>query len=701
MSRLFDKVGGIELIAEPRLAESFRLLLPLPDLEANYLLGVEQPLFSLVADGNGVILRWDGPLRNAQGAFDVGVTMRVDLTGQAVTFDLEVHNRTELDLAEVWYPMLGGMMALGEPAETNLFLPTAGWAAVHQPFVRFPESMAPGAGVPGSRFPEFAAGYPGGLSMPWVDLYDPNLGRGVYLASHDVVPRFRVVRLEMHPGIKHNTEGSNWPRPEQADDRFPWGVIANWVYFPYTKPGETFTGGRVVLQAHEGDWHCAARIYRAWFTSQFPLTDPRRSWMHQHLAVQDSLFLLPEGNVVMTYADIARWAEDARDYGVRSVLISGWDVGGHDSHYPRYEPDPRLGTWEDLARAVRRCHEIGMRVFFFANLSPVDCDTDWYRQELHRYRSTSRWGITDRFGFGMGTLGARLGFAARPLTNASAGFPEYREIITRQMRRLAEIGGDGVHLDKLMPPAMDFNPELKLSPDQASWVGALAGLQEILQACREVNPAFCLSVESAWDRLLEYTDVAWVWHSNLGSPDHIPAFKYTFPQWLPSMFVCQAYDYNDVNNAVRFGYQLYLGPGRYMASLADEQTRPLSEYVREVLGVWEGLRGTIFDGEFLDREGVRVQAAPQVKYNTHRDPRTGQRACVLVNDGDAAAEAYVAFEGSEGALVVVHQPFEPAAAVTSPATLTIPPERLAIVVESPGLGDPDRRSDRLGDPAVT
>ena len=31
------------------------------------------------------------------------------------------------------------------------------------------------------------------------------------------------------------------------------------------------------------------------------------------LAVQDTLFLMPEGNLVMRYADIPRWAEEARE----------------------------------------------------------------------------------------------------------------------------------------------------------------------------------------------------------------------------------------------------------------------------------------------------------------------------------------------------------------------------------------------------
>ena len=682
ITRVFDKVGRLELIAEPRLAENYRLLLPLPALQANYILGKEQRLTTVEETADDVTLRWEGPLINHQGEFDVSVVLRIEFIGEGVSFSIKVHNRTELELAEVWYPMIGGLMGLGERADTEMLAPTAGWSTDYRPFVRFPESMAPGGGVPGSRFPEFLLTYPNGMSMPWVDLYNRKLNRGVYFASHDTVPRFRTLRFEMHPGIKHNTDGENWPRPEQRDDRFPWGILANWVHFPYAKPGETFVSGPVVVQAHDGAWHEAARIYRRWFTSQFTLTDPRKSWMHRHLAVQNTMFLLPEGNVILRFTDVPRWAKDALDYGVRSVLISGWNVGGHDSHYPCYEPDPRLGTWDELTDAVRQCHEMGVQVFFFANLAPVDCDTDWYRQELHRYRSMNRWGLSQHWGYGMGTLSARLGFTTRPLTTVSAGFPEYRDIIVRQMRRLAEIGADGVHLDKLVPPAMDFNPNLTLGPDQASWVGTMKGLEEILRACREVNPDFCLSVESAWDRLLEYTDVAWIWHSNLRSPDHVPVLKYAFPQWLPCFFVCQAYDYNDVNNAVRFGYQLYLGPGRYTVSMADEQTKPLSEYVREVLRIWEELRGTIFDSEFLDQEGVSAQCPSHIRYSTHRNPVTGQRACVLVNCGDVTGDVSLAFEEKDHGVVRVYQPFCEPVTTKQPVALTIDPERLAIVVEA-------------------
>src|SRR5262245_35338518 len=82
IARIYDKVGRLELIAQRKLAENFRLLLPLPDLEANYILGAEQRLSNVEQTSNGLLLHWAGPLTNAQGSFDLAVTMRIELVGQ-------------------------------------------------------------------------------------------------------------------------------------------------------------------------------------------------------------------------------------------------------------------------------------------------------------------------------------------------------------------------------------------------------------------------------------------------------------------------------------------------------------------------------------------------------------------------------------------------------------------------------------------
>ncbi|MDQ1329115.1 MAG: hypothetical protein QG641_2404, partial [Candidatus Poribacteria bacterium] len=362
---IFDKTSGIDLLNEQRLADNFRLLLPLPNLEANYIIGKEQRLSSIEQSANGAILRWNGPLTNLQGEFDLDVDMKIEFVEQRIEFRIIVNNRTQYKLAEVWYPMLGGFTGIDGQKDADLMIPSGGGAWVARIFENFPESMHVGGGVPGvPPFPEFITSYPTNMPMPWIDLYSPKLGRGIYFACQDMIPRFKSLRLEMQPATANQRTTGNWPRIEELNG-IPSGITINWVSFPYTAPGEIFESPPVILQLHEGDWHQAAMLYRKWFKSNFTITDPQRSWMRQKTAFQDTLFLLPEGNVLLKFKDIPQWAKDAMDYGVESVLISGWHVGGHDSNYPNYEPDPRLGTWDELADGIRECHKIGVRVFFF------------------------------------------------------------------------------------------------------------------------------------------------------------------------------------------------------------------------------------------------------------------------------------------------------------------------------------------------
>jgi hypothetical protein len=184
-----------------------------------------------------------------------------------------------------------------------------------------------------------------------------------------------------------------------------------------------------------------------------------------------------------------------------------------------------------------------------------------------------------------------------------------------------------------------------------------------------------------WDRLLPYSDVVWAWHDPLVT-DHTAVFKFTFPQWMPSYVLWQPFDYNVVNNALRFGYQIYVTPATHLVSMDDPAYRPLSTYIREILRLREELRDTVFMGEFLDTLEAQVDAPEAVKYNTHRNPQTGARACILVNFGGEPVQAGVAFDGKPGGAVKIYRPFEEVVEARTPVTVTIPPERPVIVVET-------------------
>ena len=680
ISGLLDRKSGIELISDPRIGNNFTLVVPVSGLEANYIFGAEQELSSFEKTPEGATLRWNGPLSNPQGKWAIDVAMHVTLADGQATFCLEVENGTEYELAEVWTPMLGGLQGIGERADTKVMIPSRGWSIYDDLFVHFPTVVHFG----GFHYPSFSLKYPWEVPMPWFDLYNSKLNRGVYVGLHDPSSRVKLLHMSMQPGIATNRTSSNWPREEEVDTDTPVGVTANWIMMPYTGKG-VFRAPPVVIQFHEGQWHAGARIFREWFQSNVPVADVRRGWLHQETAFQLTCLMTPEGHVWLRYEDIPRWAQDALDYGVTTIALVGWNRGGVDGWYPYYEPDPKLGSWEDLRRAVEVCHGMGLRVLAMANIQPVDCATDWYERELHEYRCMSKHGHSRIFSYGESTVTAMRGYTARPLIDVNAGFPEFRNHIVSQMVKLAEAGFDGLHLDKVDDPPVDFNPALDASPDRGASEGTIAAVREVFDACQQVNSDFDISLECRWDHMLPHSAVSWSWHSHLlRGNEHTNCLKYAFPQWTPVMAIDTPYVFGHVNTAVRFGYQLLIGPDYYSGrSMKAPRWQRIARYIQEVERIRRDLKDTIYLSEFLDTLEVEIDAPQDVYYNTHRNPKTGQRACIVSNYGSDLAQVVVnAFQGARRGSVLFYQPFKQVATVSLPFSVQLMPEGLVVIVEN-------------------
>jgi len=298
--RFYDKRSRTELISEARLADNFRLLVPLARLEGNYILGTEQKLASHQQQGDTLTLSWQTPLTNSQGKYDIDVRMTIALSEAAAEVKLSLRNRSDHSIDEVWYPVLGGITGVGSREDTDETINLGGWTSNTHLFRHFP-SM--GGGALGIPFAETYWSYPQGISMPWFDLSNAKLGRGVYVGVHDPVSRYKALRFELHPGLA-NREGDNWPTKEEMRPDEPLGLISHWTLFPYIKPGSDFDGPPIHIQFHDGDWHAAARVYRDWFRGNFHLADRSRNWMYREPGFLDTMFLLPEGNVKFKFADI-------------------------------------------------------------------------------------------------------------------------------------------------------------------------------------------------------------------------------------------------------------------------------------------------------------------------------------------------------------------------------------------------------------
>lgn len=643
---LAEEGSAAALAVPPDAGENFRLFVPTAENSGNRILGKDQPLSRLQRAGDTLRLRWDGPLVDEAGtSHAIAVDMEIVLRQSGVSFTLRVENNSSSHIAEVWYPVLGDVLGLDGAEEASKV--TMAPPPVDQKAFTLP-------------FGERTASYPG-LNMAFVDLAAHQRERGLYIGSHDMVARYKLFRFFEQEGR----------------------VYTALAHHPFIAPGESFQGGEVVFQFHDGDWVEAGKaIYRPWFIDTFGLKSPDEDWIRQQGVYQMIMILLPEGNVNYRFCEVPQLARDGLKHGVKALQLAGWQRGGHDNGYPYYEPDPRLGTWEELEEAIAECHRMGVKVYFFVNITVVNLDTEWYKAELkdcgwESARGADYWIA----GWGMGTLGSRMAHTVPLMAFEDMSFPAMHDGHLKYFKKLAEIGADGLHIDKMFPGHMNFNPRTALSPGQAQWEGAIRLIKDIHDECRAIQPDFCISFETNWDRVLSYGVGTW-WAGNMSRAREV------FPELIETVGLYQPYDYIGVNDAVRRSLTIMASPHHFNRSMAYPSWKGLSEYIEAVTRWREEAAETVFYGEALPgAEGLQLGGdgmPPGVAVGSYRARVPEQRGAVVTNNGDQLVDVQlVGFGADEGTVVRITGPGRKPAILTLPASVEIAPEHLVFVVEQP------------------
>ena len=641
-SGIKDEASSVDLAPPPGMAGNFRLILRRTDKSQFTILGRDQKLTRSDFAREKGSLYWDGPLLDSDGArHDLAVRMDVTGKGGALEFRIHLQNRTDFKVQEVWYPEVGGLDKLAPDVQL--------WAPTSTPWVH------PLSGVGTATF-----SYPNQLCMSFASLQSQATHKALYFSSQDEVTRFKYY---------HFTEETSADGTKSV-----FGCVR---HNPFTPPGGRFDGSPVVLRLVDGNWRACGRVYRAWFQKAFGIMQPSQCWLRNESFFHFLMFMLPEGTINLRFKDIPKWARAAKECGINSVQVSGWNKGGHDNGYPDYEPDPRLGTWKDLENGIRACHEMGMKVYFFVNYGQAMVDSDWYKKELYKYREMTADGdYTVLAGWGMGTLWARMDHP-KLMAWMDVSFPQFQKIIVDKFTKLAQIGADGVHVDKMVPTGIEYNPQITMSPDEAAWEGAIQLTKKVMASCRKYRPNWAMSFECKCDRMLQFTDATW-W---AGYQD---ITRQVFPEQADTVGLYGAWDFLGVNNDVRDGHVVMVAPLQFCRAMDWKPFRRLGRYIKEVKRIRDALQDTVFLGEVWGHSGVNLKTGPgaELEYNVFRNRTTGKRACVLTNASGTPAKATIAGFGSAvGGSVCVHAPYARAYTVKSPATVNVPAEGIVFVEE--------------------
>src|ERR1051326_8833812 len=225
------KRPSLELIHEPRLGENFRLLLPKPGREANYFESRTQRVTRVETGGNAVTLVYEG-LRNEHEKVDVTVRYSIRVADAQLEFSIEIENRTNRKLAEVFFGIIGGNRGIHDRTQTRAVLPDGHWNNVATMFQQFAGGCY-GGGNLGLRHSAMGWFYPTHLTLPWFCAYNEKRNVGCYYANQDLETRLSAIYFELRPFTSSATVGENWPRRRDVPRGEPIGMTMGWLNMPY------------------------------------------------------------------------------------------------------------------------------------------------------------------------------------------------------------------------------------------------------------------------------------------------------------------------------------------------------------------------------------------------------------------------------------------------------------------------------------
>jgi len=665
-----------EIIKESRLGENFRILLPLSNYEANYFFSTHQKA-RLESIKNGVICYYD-QLVNERQNLPVKVIYRIECINGELKFSIKVDNPTQQPLAEVYYGIIGGQKGLRNRTDNLTMIPSATSNLQGELYTRF-SGGGYGGGNLGITYGAGGMQYPGGwsMSMSWMETYNAKENIGMYYAEHDTINRVSYLYYELRPSEKGNVIGDNWPTEADVPKGEPIGLTVGWLKLPYTKQG-VFESGPVVLKLHTGDWHEGSQIYRHWFDQHYNVKrEP--SWLRKENAWQSIIISNCEDEVKFKFTDLPKLALDAKKYGVTTFEILGWDKGGIDRGYPEYVPDSILGTKLEFQNALAEIKKIGVHPIIFSNIQFTDTDIPLYYNLLKKYEKKGRW--TDDislYGWGEGTISGRLGPTRHNMTLLTPSHPEVNKLLMNYYLDLVKSGADAFQFDKTLCIDVDFNPLNKLGPDRAMPQGVFDMFAQVLKEGKKINPDLSIASEIIWDKTFQYVDVSYL---RMNGIDMCPALRYSFPEWTSTIFAENPFDFNIMNNGMRYGLVWALAPRHYNTSMDDEVFKPLSAYVSELIRIRKKYEEILFLGIFKDTIGVHVKCGINSRYSVFENKSATKKAVVLVNFDNKEDSFEVSLLNSAKKQYELLIPFQKDRILNENEKVKVPARTCAVIIE--------------------
>ena len=657
LKTLTNKKTGWKVISDEKFAQSFTMRITLPDGSSCAIDGKTQEKPEVEINGNQITLTWSN-LRCNNTNLEIGFIGKIDFNdNEGLIYSGEVKNNSDAVVENLVWPYVGDV-SIPEGSE------------------KFQQQNINYGNLTATEL------YPGlnningycALPINSFSLYN-NMKEGLYISSKDkdlneyiscmskIIPEDGLSQIIGGAWSKKNSGERNKMRMEILVTRMI-----------YTQPHSNTKLVDVVLTPYTGTWHIAVDIYKAWRATWF--APPHRpDWITHVNAWQQLQINSSEDYLNFPYRELVSYAEDCKKYGVNAIQLTGWNRGGQDRYVNSYDTDPRLGTAEDLKKAIAECNKIGVNILLFTKFSWVDVTAD----EFPAYKNYIAWDQNleeaDHGGYTYNTFTQFKGISLRRFKVLCMSDDSCRATIRKEFQKCLDLGAQGMVYDENQHQAghwMCFNPNHSHKEPAFLYRGADLLGHDFLEMTKKQNPDFFMAGEACYDLLSKYYGIY-----TREDVTHTAVMRYIDSELPIACAVVDHYDKNKINSCLRCRYSISYEPRNFKGRLSEFPR--IMEYGQKVDNLRRKYSDFLWDGEYRDVLGATVKGKDMI-YSVFKRRSDGKKAVVALNINIRdAIEATISIDNSNSSLIMVSP--EKQDPVVFTGSVKIQPQSAVVIME--------------------
>lgn len=669
-----------EILKRPHLGLAFRLLVPLPGRRNNPVCGEKQKttFVTVTEDHCEATFIWDGVRSEFGGWHDMKLTLNVRMSARQAVYTMNIENRSDYTIENVYCPYLGDVQHPPGEEWFRAFVyqfPTAREWSLWPTFrnlrgyfgVDYPTQFGPlseeggGCGTP---------------VVPYVLLRAAS--QGLYIGVHAASSELVAWHTELRPGYESSID-ARVPEEHTIGGKDVATRFAA-VHVPYILAGQTSSLTPIAIEAFQGGWQSGVDIYKRW-RSRWMETPRLPNWANDVHAWQQFHVNSPEDELRMPFRDLVQIGEDCARYGVKAIQLVGWTTGGQDQGNPSHDPDPRLGTFDELKEAIAKIQALGVKVVLFSKFTWADRATDNFRKHLIRLAVKDPYGdYYHHGGWQYQTATQLLDINTKRLIPMCFLSEEYIKICEQEFKKVLELGADGILFDECMyhvPALLCFD----MGHGHRYGAPVYANDRELIKRfgflAQPKNEEFLFAGQACYDWQFEVYHLS---YDRCEDKEYIPLSRYLLPH-VPMMTAVKGFnDRNMINQCLMYRSIISYEPYNFKGRLDDF---PLTvNYGRQMDGLRNELKEYFWDGEFRHEIGASVNTIngkPHHPYSVFINRDNGKSGVVVVNYEDEGVTVFITLD--EGICPKSYRLVDDPRWKSTKAGIVLPPRSAAVVIE--------------------